>query len=107
MDGAVEDLSGQVPERHVDASDRRDVRQVGVYHRGHGVEMAFDGERVVSDEEGLHLFDAGAQHRSRGGGFAVAHEARVGENLEEACPAIAEVHGPDIGDLDLVGFGGG
>ena len=66
------DLPGQIPERDVDPTDRRNVRHVRMHERHHVREVEFDGKRILTDENLFELFDAAARHRSRSSGLSVA-----------------------------------
>ena len=46
-------LTGQIPERDIDAADGGDVRHVGVHQRRQVVEVNLDGQRILADEQAL------------------------------------------------------
>src|SRR5438034_3861400 len=101
------DLAEDVPKRDVDAARGRaahDAVPVPEMLAVHGLPEMLDPRRILSDDEGLDVFD-GTDHRARvpfERGLAPAPQpGLVGEHLDEhpvAHPGMAHV-GFDVGDL--------
>ena len=109
--GQSGDLAGDVPEGHVDAAHGGDVGHVGMHERGEVEEMLFDGEGVLADQAGAEpALQAGAHHGAGESGLAVAGDAAVGVDFDEAVAGgelrLHRLDGSDL-YLSLVGCGEG
>ena len=116
------DLARQIPQRDVNAADGTGKRRVRMLHGRHAVEVLFDGQRVGTHQLGQALrmtptskrcrqgqvIDMRAGHRGVGSSLAVADQAGIGLNSDQAAVELkVELHRLDGGNLYLAFVGSG
>ena len=102
-DRRADDFAGQVPQRHVDAADGGDVRHVGVHQRGHVLEVNFDRQRILADQQRSSWSRCAPAPWVRWRRLRHSRSGRVGIDADQAVAGdVLDRHGPDARDLDAV-----
>ena len=100
VDGNLEVLAGDVPERDVNGAERAHHRRAAeVAPAVHVLPVVFDPQRVLAHQVAAHLLDGGGGRfqETPGAGFTQAHQPVVRMHLHQQ--VLIQEHRFDFGDL--------